>query len=173
MSRFLKASFALPLAVLMTGCVVHDNNNSPEPNWWPTFLLRQDTVAPSGGKVNVNVDPKGWPDDFRGPRVNAGTLGIMAAASAGAPVWFAPETFYNASAWYQPTPYSVLNGGAQAGAPYPQQDTPTLYPGRGQATLEAGNASLYPPRGIINTTPQQNPTLYPHGAAGPAGYRGR
>src|SRR2546423_6344942 len=114
MPKLITSNLACVAALFFVGgCVVHDNNSAPEPSWWPTFMLREQTVQPSGGKVNVNVDPKSWPDDLRGtsPQSSAAVIGGMTAASAAAPIWFDPGPFYNAAAWYHPEPYSRLNGG--------------------------------------------------------------
>lgn len=41
-----------------TGCVVHDKSRSPEPIWWPNFVVRENTLAATGGHLNVQVaDP--------------------------------------------------------------------------------------------------------------------
>ena len=37
------------------GCVVHDGNRAPEPIWWPTFVVRDSTLAATGGHLNVQV----------------------------------------------------------------------------------------------------------------------
>jgi hypothetical protein len=49
------------LLILMTsalasgGCVVHDRTGSPEPIWWPNFVVRESTLAPANGHLNPQV----------------------------------------------------------------------------------------------------------------------
>ncbi len=41
-----------------SGCVVHDGRRAPEPIWWPNFVVRDSTLAATGGHLNVQVaDP--------------------------------------------------------------------------------------------------------------------
>ena len=40
-----------------SGCVVHDRTGAPEPIWWPTVAVRESTLAPSNGSVNLQPDP--------------------------------------------------------------------------------------------------------------------
>ena len=43
----------MPLLIVGTGCSIHDRTGSPEPIWWPTFVLRESTLAPANGDVKV------------------------------------------------------------------------------------------------------------------------
>ena len=41
-----------------SGCVVHESSRAPEPIWWPNFVVRDSTLAATGGHLNVQVaDP--------------------------------------------------------------------------------------------------------------------
>ena len=43
------------VAMLATGCVVHDRSGSPEPIWWPNFVVRESTLAPANGQLKVQT----------------------------------------------------------------------------------------------------------------------
>ena len=44
--------------MIVTGCVVHDRTGKPEPIWWPTFVVRESTLAPANGDLKVQIaDP--------------------------------------------------------------------------------------------------------------------
>lgn len=45
----------LSVVVCGTGCVVHDRTGAPEPIWWPTFVVRESTLAPANGDLKVQA----------------------------------------------------------------------------------------------------------------------
>jgi hypothetical protein len=42
------------MAMSSLGCVVYDRKDAVEPIWWPTVMLREPTVQPQGGHVQVH-----------------------------------------------------------------------------------------------------------------------
>jgi hypothetical protein len=42
-------------ALASGGCVVHDRTGSPEPIWWPNFVVRESTLAPANGNLNLQT----------------------------------------------------------------------------------------------------------------------
>ena len=45
----------ISLAFTGIGCVVHDRTGEPEPIYWPTFIVRESTLAPANGDVKVQL----------------------------------------------------------------------------------------------------------------------
>jgi hypothetical protein len=45
----------IAVSLACAGCVVHDRSGAPEPIWWPTSAVRESTLAPSNGAVNVQT----------------------------------------------------------------------------------------------------------------------
>ena len=43
------------LTMCGSGCVVHDRTGAAEPIWWPTFVVRESTMAPANGDMKVQV----------------------------------------------------------------------------------------------------------------------
>lgn len=47
-----------PSLLFAGGCVVHDRSGAPEPIWWPTAVVRESTLAPTNGRIEIGlVDP--------------------------------------------------------------------------------------------------------------------
>jgi hypothetical protein len=53
--RFVVVLVVMSIAVLEAGCVVHDRSGSPEPIWWPNFVVRESTLGPADGQLKVQT----------------------------------------------------------------------------------------------------------------------
>jgi hypothetical protein len=136
--------------LLLAGC---GETQPPEqggvPFWAPSFI----PPAPATTQASIPVDGAG---------------GAYAADKSGIKAAPAQELFdpaYPKPSFVQPSQLGEIETQSS-----PEQ-SPTVYPTRGQAADATGSPTLYPPTGRFNTEPG-NPSLYPRGPLAPSGFRG-